>query len=296
MIDLSDIENAIVAKISQALTGVASSTTAPAAAPNVLGIKDAAGQTTSVRAMRGFPISAAVDADMKAGHILITVGPEQGMTRILPLLKSPASVVRTVPVTVTATVDAPVVTFSGTATAGQLVGVGVGGTGYAIRCQGGENANQIATAIAMQINGAQVSQNQIYVPGDAPLVAMAVGDTIMREEVGRQVQAFRITVYAPTPALRDAIGRYLGQTLLQVRSFELDHGVTNRPKYLNVWTDDQPAKVNVFKRVERWEVEYPTNSEEVVSGVLFAGLNRNGRLVGRFHPAGPITIERTGNV
>lgn len=296
MIDLSDIENAFVASLGQKLTGSASVGNPPAARPNIVGVKDARGQTVEIRIKRGFPVSSAIDEDMAAGRVVIIVGPEQGMTRILKPLRSPPVVTHTVPITMSVEVTDPTVAINGLGTAGQVVGIGVGNTGYAYRCVGGETASAVAQNLASQINGAQVSQNQIYVPGGHKLIAGVVSDSFTSVEVARQVQAFRIAIYAPTPALRDAIGRLIAPTLMQVRRFELEYGVTNAPKYLNVWTDDTTAKVDIFKRVERWEVEYPTNAVEQVPGVLFAGLNSSGKLVGQFHPDGPITIERIINV
>lgn len=296
MIDLSDIENAFIASLGEALTGSGMIANPPVARPNTRGITNTKGQTVEIRIKRGFPVSDAINDDMTAGRVLIVVGPESGMTRILKPLRSPPVITRTVPITMSVQVTDPTVMINGIATAGQVVGIGVGSTGYAYRCVGGETASVVAQSLASQINGAQVSMNQIYVPGGHKLIAGVVSDSFTSVEVARQVQAFRIAIYAPTPAIRDAIGRLISPTLMQVRRFELEYGVTNAPKYLNVWTDDATAKAGVFKRVERWEVEYPTNAVEQVPGVLFAGLNSSGKLVGQFHPDGPIKIERIINV
>lgn len=195
-----------------------------------------------------------------------------------------------VEITVTATISGSTVTFSGTGTAGQVVGVSVGETGYAYRLAGGETPTAIASYFATIIPG---STSQGGVLGDlgANIASNVVSDVVRLTEVRRQVQRFLITVWAPTPQVRDLIGSAASMSLTEASCIRSKYGsCTEKPVWRGVSVPQADEKVNIYRRDETWDIEYATHRVQTVPALLFpTGININNStgLFGVFGPSGP---------
>lgn len=285
MADISDIEAALVAAVAAGF-GLGDDYS-----PTTFGTSDLlVGSTPVVLAVgRGFPVSGDLEPALKAGKAVITVYPEPNWSKPGVRFMGGSKTVATTPITINTSVSGAAVTFSGTGTPGQVVGIGWNHTGYALRLTASETASAIAAAFAAMISGSTVSGSTVTLPNDTHVFASVVGDSTSQEEIRRQSQCFRLTLWAHDHKVRDIVGSRLTSVMSEVRSLALSDGsLTGLPIYRGITVDDQTQKTGVWKRSERYEVEYPTVKTEIVPGILFLGLNTNVNLVyGSFHPDGP---------
>src|SRR5579862_3521069 len=115
MADQSDVEDALVALVASALY------------PNGTNVLAANG--TLSRVYRGWPEAAALDADLAAGWVNVSVFPESGGRNTTRYLNEWLVPVPTTP-TLLGSVLGDAVTFSGNAGAGQLAGILADGSTY----------------------------------------------------------------------------------------------------------------------------------------------------------------------
>lgn len=287
MADISDVEKALVGHLAADL--ISGPYTPMTVAASRVAVD---GQPVPVRIMRGWPISDALNADLKAGVCTITVLPEPGMTRQAPRFSGKPQVTITPDLDLISAVSGRTVTFAGTADDGVLAGIGVGNVGYGVRVTGTANAAAVAASLAADIPGASAAGAVVTVPGSEPLKAAVAATSMVRKTVGRTYQCFKITILAPNPQVRDAIGSEISGLMADTRRVALaDGGHTGVPSLRGLWTDDAPQKVGTWTRTERYEIEYSTIRTRFQPGILFIGLNTNVNvLAGQFHPDGPIEI------
>ena len=119
-------------------------------------VRVAQGATWTV--YRGYPEAAALDAEIKAGDVHVTVNPRPGgFTRnTTRYLQQDAVTVRPVP-SLTVAVDGDTATFGGTADPGQAAGVQVGHAAWVTRTQAGDTPPAVASGLAALVPGASAA-------------------------------------------------------------------------------------------------------------------------------------------
>src|SRR5271166_4184368 len=129
MADESDVETALVALASAALYPAG---TGSASVPG-----------PDCRIYRGWPNSAALDADLAAGKINVTVFPGGGASRTTTRYAEHWMGASVQPM-LTVAINGTSVTFGGTADVGQIAGILLDGKGYAYRTQAGDTPQLVA--------------------------------------------------------------------------------------------------------------------------------------------------------
>ena len=229
------------------------------------------------RVFRGFPTGAALDTDLAAGRVDVSITPVEGTyrdtTRYLPaFLNSPATPTLTV-----ATVGNSVV-FAGSADSGQLAGVLVDGSTYVYRTTGNDSPATVAANIAVLVRAdrpATLSGQSVSFPGAFRLLARTVADTPDTTELRRQTEDFRLTVWAPSAALRDAAGALLDATLAAIPFLDASNTAC-RLLARGSTTSDQSQNASLYRRDLLFSVEYPTTSTVSHPAMLFGTLTDNG--------------------
>lgn len=285
MADIFEIEDALVATIADGF-GLGENYSPTTFANSSVIVGDS---VVVMSVGRGMPVSGDLEPAIKAGKAVITIFPEPNWSRPSAIRLGNTKIVETTPITINTVVSADSVTFSGTGTPGQVVGLGWNHTGFALRLTASETSQEIAEAFQAMISGSSVSGSTVTLPTAANVFADVVGDSTSQEEISRQCQCFKLTIWAPNHRVRDAIGKKLTQVMAGQRSLTLvDGAVTGKPLFRGVVVEDQTQKSGVWKRSERYEIEYATVLEEQVPGFLFFGLNTNVDVAfGYFHPDGP---------
>jgi hypothetical protein len=263
MADQSDAENALVSLVSSGLY------------PNGTGATSVPGP--DCRVYRGWPNSAALDSDLAAGKINVTVFPGSGAGRTTTRyaeqwIGSPAEL------SLTAEVAGTSVTFGGTAESGQIAGILVDGRSYAYRIQTGDTPELVAAnlaAMARDSSVVQLSRGTLTIVGAGSLMGRVVADAPVQQEVRRQEQDFRITCWCPTPASRDAAAAAIDQSLSSIRFLALPDGTQGRLVYSGTTVFDQSQNASLYRRDLMYSVEYATILSASQPAMLFGNLVLN---------------------
>ncbi|MGC8474770.1 MAG: hypothetical protein ACP5NP_00310 [Acetobacteraceae bacterium] len=263
MADQADVETALVGLANTALY------------PNGPGTTSVPGP--DCRIYRGWPNAAALDADLRAGKVNVTIYPAPGMGRVSTRyvqewLGVPAAPVLTVSVT------GNTVSFGGSASLGQVAGVAVDGATYAYRVQPGDNPALVAANLAVLIRPdrpAQVTGSTLTLPGAGVVLARVTADAPAQQEARRQTQVFRITCWCPTPAVRDATAGAIDLAMAQIQFISLPDGTEGRLIYGGTAVFDQSQDALLYRRDLLYSIEYATILSATQATMLFGALGVN---------------------
>jgi hypothetical protein len=224
----------------------------------------------TVRIFRGWPNAAALDADLAAGRVNVTIFPVPGATRVTTRYPV-APIANPATPTLTVSVTANTATFSGTALPGQLAGLLVEGQPYVYRTAEGDTPALVAAILAAAVNAnrpALASGASVFTPGTIP-AARTVADATATTELRRQVQTFRITAWCPTPDLRDAICATLDPVFAATPFLTLSDGSAARLAFTTTTTFDQSQDASLYRRDLLYTVEFPTTLVASQPSMLF---------------------------
>ena len=229
------------------------------------------------RVYRGFPTGTALDADLASGRVDVSVMPVDGSyrntTRYMPtFLNTPAT-----PTLAVAT-SGNTVTFAGTADPGQLAGVLVDGSSYVYRTSGADSPATVAANLAVMVRAdrpATLSGQSVQFPGAFQVAARTVADTPDTTELRRQTEDFRVTIWAPSAALRDAAGALLDAVLAAIPFLDVCNTAC---RFLagGSKTSDASQSAGLYRRDLLFSVEYPTTVTTSRPAMLFGTLTENG--------------------
>ncbi|MGA3398277.1 MAG: hypothetical protein ABSC95_03575 [Acetobacteraceae bacterium] len=263
MADQSDVENALVALAANALYPNGSSS------PSLPG--------PDCRIYRGWPNSAALNADLAAGVINVTVFPQgepgRNTTRYSQQWQGfPAQA------TLTASVSGVSVTIGGTAGPGQLAGMLVNDSSYVYASQAGDTPATVAANLATAVRTdwiVNLSGATLTIPGAGSVLARVVADASVMQEVRRQERGFRITCWCPTPATRDASASAIDLLLVGFQFINLADSSQGRLQYRGTLVFDQSQDALLYRRDLLYDVEYPTTITARQPAMLFGELVLN---------------------
>jgi hypothetical protein len=242
MADQSDVESALVSAISSALY------------PYGMDETSVSGQ--DCRIYRGWPNSAALDADLAAGKINVTVfmagGTGRTTTRYAEQWIGPP-----VQPSLTAVVTGTSATFVGQAGIGQIAGILADGRSYAYRTQHGDTAELVAANLAdmARVHSiVRLSHSTLTIAGVSSLLVRVVADA---------------------PASRDAATAAIDQSLSGVRFLLLPDGTHGRLIYSGTTVFDQSQNASLYRRDLMYSVEYATTLSASLPAMLFGNLMVN---------------------
>ena len=255
MADISDVEEALVD-----LVAAAAYPGGPGTACTVPGV-------TELNVYRGWPDAPTEDASIAAGAVNASIYTVSGMTRNTTRYLDDFRDTAFATPTLTHLVSGNTATFAGTGGAGQVVGVIAGGQAYAL--QAPLAPEDVAAALAAMVPGASVSGAVLTVPG---LQDARIGAPVTQvREVRRQSQGFRITLWCPSPATRDAAASVIDAAMAAYDEgfINLRDGTQGLLKYSGTFPDDTTQKSGIYRRDLRYTVDYPTIQKQVVAPILF---------------------------
>lgn len=238
----------------------------------------------TVRIYPGWPSSSNLDADLAAGVTNIGVYPTE-MVRPLDPFFYDWETLSVTPLQITGTVATNTLTMTGTATSGQLYGIGNGHHGYSVRIAANESLNSSLQRLGALIPGATVNNNVLTLPtginfttqfysklSSTTAYYVSGTDTTMYQQLGRQEQVFGIYIRAPDPFTRNVVGAAMKLGLDQVRYLTTpDTLSTGKPKFMGTTLDDVPENAGLWVRTDQYEVNYPSTLIKVYPPMLFVG-------------------------
>ena len=288
MADLSAVESALVTLVAGALftgTYTPGAYTASNAYAIPVPTPSNPNPTTAaaivVTLYRGWPIANTLNADLLLSQAHVSVFSDSGMTRDVSRWQiSQVQLSSTVP-TVTATVSGNQVTIGGTVTAGNVVGIQAGAPpqAYAYAVQSADTTSTIAAALAAKLTGASASGPAITMPTVLNLQAAVMVPQAAGTVTRQQQQGIRVSIWAPTPAARDAIVSLIDGAIAGLKNsagaytrfFPVTAYESAKIDYAGSFTNDMPARDRVWRRDIRYRVEYCTTDIEQFPEMLFGG-------------------------
>ena len=271
MADESDVEAALVAAAAAAVY------------PNGPAAPSASG--CPCRIVRGEPNAEALNVDLAAGVVNVTVTlldrMSRNTTRYAPIWQPAPTAVAPA---LTVSMVGSVATFAGVGGVGAIVGVRAGGQAFTYVTNAADTPASIAAWFASQVPGAKATGAALALPGSggSPL-AVVYGYTEAVSETRRQEQGFAVTVFAPTPDARTAVGATIDQALAAIDFLMLADGSAGRLRYRGTQVDDVPSRANLWRRELLYTVEYPTTAIMGVPDMVVGSLGLNAV------PAGTVT-------
>jgi hypothetical protein len=263
MADQADVERALAAVIANALYP------AGTAAPSAVGL--------TCRVYRGMPMAPALDADLARDVVHVSVlGAMPGVKNVT---RYPRRWVSVAPVSAVLTVgvDGVSATFSGACAVGQLAGVIVDEATFAYAVQANDSEATVASNMAALIrDGGWMVDYQgstISVGAARRLVARVVAGAGALQEIKRQKQDFRISLWCPTPVARDAVAPVVDDSLASLSFLPLADGSSGRVVFEGVEALDTGADARLYRRDFVYSVEYPTTLSMMTPAMLFGAQN-----------------------
>lgn len=261
MADQSDVEAALVRAIGAVLYP------AGAAAPSLVGVL--------CRVYRGWPNAAALDADLAAGVVNVTVFPQPGhmtnTTRWADEVTVPTLVLPQLNVTVTG----QTAKFSGIAVAGQIAGLLVDGLAVVHRTTATDTPALVAAVLASQIRTQRIallSGTAVTVPGAGLLIGRVVADQMTLVATRRQRQGFRISFWCPDPGSRDAVAGAVDGALSALDFIALPDSTAGRLRFVASSAFDQGEDARLYRRDLVYDVDYATTVASVLPEMIFGDL------------------------
>jgi hypothetical protein len=273
MADQSDVETALAAAVAAALYP-----NGTAALPTV---------AATCRIYRGYPAPQALDADLVAGIVNVTVfaapHPPQDTTRYPATWRVPAVILPSL----TATVLGTTVSFDGTPAPNQIAGVAVDGRSFSYAVQSTDSTALVAASLAVPMRAAgvrvQVSGASLTCPGAGHVVARIVQNQAAIRETRRQRQEFGVTCWCPAPMLRDQVAAAIDSALAAIAFLTLADGTGGRLTHAGGSTTDQQETASLYRRDLVYAVDYPTTEPATLPSMLF-GIGTLGSPAGAMAP------------
>lgn len=266
MADISDVESALVTLAAAALY------------PN--GTSQPSAVTAPCRVFRGWPDSATLTADLQAGKVNVSVYPSDVFQNITRYNQS-YQVASLPATTVTATVSGQTVTIGGTIFSPQNVAVLVNGKSVVYPVQANDTLNAIATGLATLLSTAGIPATStgavVTVPsalGGQFVARVGMIATLIRE-TERQKRNIVVTVWAPTPALRDSVAKVLVPMFAALNRLSMPDGSAAIRRIAYDHSKDLPKEF-LYRRDVAYAIEFGTTDTMSAAQVLVERLQIKG--------------------
>jgi hypothetical protein len=211
-----------------------------------------------VRIFQGWPEREAIDADMAAGIVNVSVYSLPGSTNTTryPVVEVPISVSEP---TLEWTVVGNTATLGGTVSTPQNVGLLVDRQAFLYAVQPTDTLASIATALAALVTAAQPASAAgpvVTIPGSHSIIGRAGGVATTLREVGRQKVTVEIVIMAPSDALRNTVGAAIEPGLHTLRRIRLADGSIAMAWFGQVVDTDELVKSGIYRRILWLDGEY----------------------------------------
>jgi hypothetical protein len=228
----------------------------------------------TTRIYRGWPNATALDADLVAGRVNITVFPEPGTQRNTTRYPDHYQVTSTVAPELGILTQGNTATFFGIATAGQLAGLLVGADSVVHRTVAGDTPTLVAAVLAAKLRDAtgrvvQQSGDSLTVPGAGFILGRVVADQPAIRETRRQQQGFRLSAWCPDPTLRDIVCAAIDTDLSDRRFIALPDGTGGALRFAASTVFDQSQNARLYRRDLLYSVDYATTITASLPTMLF---------------------------
>lgn len=259
MADQADVETALAALVANVLY------------PNGTNAASVVGNIC--RVYRGFPTAPSLDVDLAAGVIHVSITAGSGAPK--NVTRYPRRWIEVGPVgqTLDVSVIHQTAAFSGTCAVGQLTGIMVNDALFPYAVQANDSPATVASNLAAMMRKAgllvQYSDATVGVPGAIKFTARVVGGVGALQEIKRQEQNFKISLWCPDPTSRDAVAPVIDLALASLNFIPLSDGSYGRLIFASSVAMDDAEDATLYRRDIIYNIEYPTTLAQMTSAMLF---------------------------
>jgi hypothetical protein len=264
MADLSDVENALVVQVTDALY------------PQ--GVSQVSIVGTTCRIYRGWPLTASLNSDLAAGIVNVAIFtapkrdevPDPYFDRLYTAIS---------PTSLTASVSGQCVTFAGLVAGNQVVGLLVDGVPFSYQVNANDTNESIAANLTVLISAARlatVSGSTVTIPGVRTMIGRAVTNGTVSKGLRRQRREIQVSFWCPSAALRDAVCPTVDIALTSSPFIALTDETMAHVRYVSTQVYDQSQNALLYRRDLCYLCEYTIISGTVAPVMLFGDLFRNG--------------------
>ena len=227
------------------------------------------------RIYRGWPVPAALDADLAAGRVNVSIGAVAGSTQLTTRYPDQWHVANPGAPALSASVSGTTATFAGAASVGQLAALLADGRAAVHRTVAGDTPASVAAALAVELQrlgvAASASGAAVACAGVSSVVARVTADQVATRETRRQRQHFSVACWCADPATRDAVGNAIDAALSGIDFVGLPDGSSGRLLYVASVISDRWEDATLYRRELTYSVEYPTTITQVQSSMIVGG-------------------------
>lgn len=258
MADQSDVEDVLVGRIADVLYP------AGAQAASVLG--------PACRIYRGWPAAAALEDDLAADVVNVTVYPEAAVHAVTTRWPDEWAVMAAVAPTLSAAISGTTVSFAGAAGPGQVAGILADNVAAVHRIAAGDTPERVAAVLASYLATQRIALAAgatVLVPGAARLEARVMADQPALRETRRQRQGFRIACWCADPLTRDRAAAAVDAALSGVDFIDLPDGTKGRLRYHAGQVFDHAQNARLYRRDLVYTVDYATTQAAALPSMIF---------------------------
>lgn len=211
-----------------------------------------------VRVYQGWPEREALDADIAAGivNVSVFVRPGGKNTTRYPV----QDVVISIPApTLGWSIVGQAATVTGTVSSPQNIGLILLNQAFIYAVQSNDTLSTIAAALAALVNAvtpASASGPTITIPAAGAIQGRTGGVGVSLKEVGREKVTLSIDIWAPSEALRNAVGAPIEPMLRDLRRITLADQSIAVTWYGQTVDSDSQEKAAIYRRMIWLEAEY----------------------------------------
>lgn len=174
--------------------------------------------------------------------------------------------------TVVMTISGSTVALSGSISLQNLL-INLNGVSYVYSMLLTDTLTTAAVGLAALIPGATSSGSVVTLPSVRTLFARVGGFATASMETKRQEKQFQITVWAPTPAARDACAGPIDAALSDSMNIAFADGSAGIIRYSHSNQTDQIEKAGLYRRDLIYTVDYATVQTQTVAEVIAPVMN-----------------------
>ena len=266
MADLSDLENALSDQLEVIIY------------PN--GLTSQAIVDTTFRIYRGWPTPSALNSDLTAGYVNVSIFSSAIPTELLePYLDTSSSA--PVDTKLTAVVSGQSVTFSGAVGQNLNVGILLDAASYVYRPVASDTSLNVAAGLASLIKNDRpvlASGATITIPGASRIVPRIGGLGSVTKVLRRQRAEIQIITWCPAPNIRDTVASYIDAAIAANSFISLADGTFAHVRYHSTKVYDQSQNALLYRRDLTYICDYMMIYSESQPVMLFGDLKQNNSI------------------
>ncbi|WP_324021806.1 hypothetical protein GC090_20070 (plasmid) [Pantoea sp. JZ29] len=233
----------------------------------------------AVKIYPGWPVPGSLETDINAGGVHISVWPLPAERKINGALGRPWRILPKCEPPLQITVNDNVISVSGVSSALTHVRLKLDGKDSSFQFRPQTKAEEVVKILSGAFPHTFTVGRSLYGLNAENISAAVTTAGIAVRELHRQVKDFQVTVWAPSPALRERIGSAIDGTLSEECHIDLNDGVPAQLLYLRQFDSDKAENWHVYRRDLFFSVNFATTQSMTAPEIINAVVSLNGQPV-----------------